>query len=160
MTKSIPSLTFRSRKNIYLFFVWFRWSTIASRLPGRTDHEIKNYWHTELKKRAVQQEPAASHSPPAVSMHEVEHAIASLQVDACVVQEEPPRLSPGTPAAHPPIDDFFDFPMTADFPAVPSPAPYGVFSPEEMDFWCNIPQEEEEDGSSLWNSNHFPHYIN
>ncbi|XVE87910.1 hypothetical protein DITRI_Ditri19aG0026300 [Diplodiscus trichospermus] len=28
-----------------------RWSVIASRLPGRTDNEIKNYWHAYLSKR-------------------------------------------------------------------------------------------------------------
>ncbi|CAL5194586.1 unnamed protein product [Lathyrus oleraceus] len=28
-----------------------KWSTIAARLPGRTDNEIKNFWHTHLKKK-------------------------------------------------------------------------------------------------------------
>jgi len=31
----------------------FRWSAIAAKLPGRTDNEIKNVWHTHLKKKLL-----------------------------------------------------------------------------------------------------------
>ncbi|KAL2556452.1 myb domain protein 9 [Forsythia ovata] len=31
-----------------------KWSAIASRLPGRTDNEIKNFWNTHLKKKLLQ----------------------------------------------------------------------------------------------------------
>ncbi|KAK2996255.1 hypothetical protein RJ639_009617 [Escallonia herrerae] len=39
-----------------------RWSAIAARLPGRTDNEIKNVWHTHLKKR-LNQIPGTKHNP-------------------------------------------------------------------------------------------------
>ncbi|CAK9171313.1 unnamed protein product [Ilex paraguariensis] len=31
-----------------------KWSAMAAKLPGRTDNDIKNHWHTHLKKRAKQ----------------------------------------------------------------------------------------------------------
>lgn len=39
--------------SLFIRFV-YRWSAIASHLPGRTDNEIKNYWNTHLKKRLIQ----------------------------------------------------------------------------------------------------------
>ncbi|XP_057425335.1 transcription factor MYB30-like [Lotus japonicus] len=40
-----------------------RWSAIAAKLPGRTDNEIKNVWHTHLKKKLPktehQQQPSS-----------------------------------------------------------------------------------------------------
>ncbi|XP_042411739.1 myb-related protein 308-like [Zingiber officinale] len=30
-----------------------KWSVIASRFPGRTDNEIKNYWNTHIKRKLV-----------------------------------------------------------------------------------------------------------
>ncbi|KAL6643100.1 hypothetical protein ACP70R_021281 [Stipagrostis hirtigluma subsp. patula] len=39
-----------------------RWSAIAAQLPGRTDNEIKNVWHTHLKKRLEDKEAVAGGS--------------------------------------------------------------------------------------------------
>ncbi|WOL08109.1 hypothetical protein Cni_G16861 [Canna indica] len=35
-----------------------RWSAIAAKLPGRTDNEIKNVWHTHLKKLLSPNQPS------------------------------------------------------------------------------------------------------
>ncbi|CAL4961655.1 unnamed protein product [Urochloa decumbens] len=46
-----------------------KWSVIASRLPGRTDNDVKNYWNTKLKKRYLastrEARPPSPPPPPA-----------------------------------------------------------------------------------------------
>ncbi|KDP21585.1 hypothetical protein JCGZ_03738 [Jatropha curcas] len=37
-----------------------KWSRIAMKLPGRTDNEIKNHWHTRLKKLLLEQTQVAT----------------------------------------------------------------------------------------------------
>ncbi|XP_061367385.1 transcription factor MYB48-like isoform X1 [Gastrolobium bilobum] len=48
-----------------------RWSRIARKLPGRTDNEIKNYWRTQMRKKAQEKKRggAVSSSPSPSSVH-------------------------------------------------------------------------------------------
>ncbi|XVE52790.1 hypothetical protein DITRI_Ditri02bG0152200 [Diplodiscus trichospermus] len=95
-----------------------RWSAIAERLPLRTDNDIKNYWNTRLKKRAIENNsPLATTSPTEInSVMEAEHENSS-DTDSSVFLY--PLLDVESPI--PTLDDF------------PIPTTY-TFSPSGGDY--------------------------
>lgn len=48
----------------------FRWSAMAAALSGRTDNDIKNHWHTHLKKRLPTRSSISSGEPKQKSVAE------------------------------------------------------------------------------------------
>ncbi|XP_057455763.1 transcription factor MYB30-like [Lotus japonicus] len=49
-----------------------RWSTIAAELPGRTDNEVKNHWHTSLKRRVHEQNATTNQETKVLNSKNVE----------------------------------------------------------------------------------------
>ncbi|KAK4764269.1 hypothetical protein SAY87_013707 [Trapa incisa] len=71
-----------------------KWSVIASRLPGRTDNEIKNYWNTHIKRKLYRRgiDPL-THGPPAATTTRVisgENFIKSSKTESPPVIETEP----------------------------------------------------------------------
>ncbi|GMY06679.1 transcription factor MYB303A1 [Fagus crenata] len=75
-----------------------RWSLIAGRLPGRTDYEIKNYWHSVIRKKQHNQKailkPSNEITPSTKSVSNVEKIFETPQSnqlepsdDGCLVND-------------------------------------------------------------------------
>ncbi|XP_031504924.1 transcription factor MYB58 [Nymphaea colorata] len=67
-----------------------KWSAIASRLPGRTDNEIKNVWNTHLKKRLKSKGSSPSSSPS--STDHMDSPSSSMESISCLNIEEPKHV--------------------------------------------------------------------
>jgi myb proto-oncogene protein len=58
-----------------------RWSLIAARLQGRTDNEIKNVWHTHLKKRLESKQSNQAQGTTSAPKRKAKKAVAPVSTD-------------------------------------------------------------------------------
>ncbi|WOH16170.1 hypothetical protein DCAR_0935719 [Daucus carota subsp. sativus] len=133
-----------------------KWAAIAAKLPGRTDNEIKNVWHTHLKKKLknydqvknesnvkMQVESENRRNSPQHSTSELSSVTDSSAKAKCVIKsEQNTELSESSKI--PEIDASFwseEFTINNQDKGVP-----GIIEEfqesgnvdAEMDFWCNL----------------------
>ncbi|KAK8664814.1 hypothetical protein V6N13_084587 [Hibiscus sabdariffa] len=71
---------------------FYKWSTIASRLPGRTDNEIKNHWHAHLRKRFKYDLNALPESEPLEPSSDETNQNSSCRIDPSPANTSRPSI--------------------------------------------------------------------
>ncbi|KAM7256300.1 hypothetical protein ACFE04_012041 [Oxalis oulophora] len=124
-----------------------RWSVIASKLPGRTDNEIKNVWHTYLKKRVNKNNGTPQKKIPKTKINNVNVNIEqpteskdSFFINQCYSSSE--AISPAQMSPQPSSSEQSSLLTTAetlqfeDFPEI------------DESYWSEEPQENIENSTT------------
>ncbi|KAJ8749327.1 hypothetical protein K2173_018811 [Erythroxylum novogranatense] len=121
-----------------------KWSAIAAKLPGRTDNEIKNYWHTHLKKRVKQnksksnmREQSSQTSGTGISMSIEEVESVRVDTPSHTILESSP-LSPEAYCTMFSQLRFDSAPKTAsetNWTAEDNPPSFETYDDSSGDFW-------------------------
>ncbi|XP_015578091.1 transcription factor MYB4 [Ricinus communis] len=138
-----------------------RWSAIAARLPGRTDNEIKNVWHTHLKKR-LKQNQAATATPEikrrSVDMSRVNNIDQELKAKPEFINSSNPAASEATEyrpiSPHPSSSDISSVTTGDDHPNNMSMKvePSGDFPEMDDNFWSEVLSSENSSSDSDFSS--------
>ncbi|CAM8983563.1 unnamed protein product [Rhodiola kirilowii] len=147
-----------------------RWSAIAAKLPGRTDNEIKNVWHTHLKKKLlnklddniIQQSSSATTDQSSSNNDDeefiiVDESIFDLQVwdghqvqhaqyaSECDHQTENPNNNDAPACLSFPLKRSFSDASYNNYKEVPSPED---FPETDESFWSDILSSDNDHNNS------------
>ncbi|KAI3440276.1 uncharacterized protein J3R85_003903, partial [Psidium guajava] len=128
-----------------------KWSAIASKLVGRTDNEVKNYWNTRLKKQFRGQPIPKPRNSEAARAHD---SVDADRASSSQEEEEYRSTPASTPAHLPNLGDITGNPTSSadDFGTSSSNQAIGAHGDKENSFVNNACSSyvDDEVQSYLW----------